>query len=122
MDESALKTLIDNREMLRSSLDRCLFFWTCVVVVGVAMEVFSVIREYRQQLSDFKRGIVHPPEKPSISLFMLGLLGAVLVVIGISGELYVGAQIGKVETEIRTFNGLRAALLSKEAGDAKISA
>jgi hypothetical protein len=122
MDESALKTLLDKLEMSRSSLHGWLHFWTFLVVVGVALEVFFVVKEYAAELRDFRRGIVHPPEKPSILLFMLGLLGAGLVAIGVAGELYVDVQAGKLETEIREANELRVSLLSKEAGDAKTSA
>ena len=82
MDESALKILLDNLEMSRSSLHGWLHFWTFLVVVGVALEVVFVIWEYRELLHDFRRGIVHPPEKPSVLLLVLGLLGAGLVAVG----------------------------------------
>jgi hypothetical protein len=122
MDESALKTLLDNLDMSRSSLDHWLNFWTFLVVVGVVLEVAFVVWEYVKELCGFKRGEILPPGKPSKVLFVLELLGAAFVAIGVAGELYVGAQIGRVETEIRKANDLRAALLSKESGDAKDSA
>lgn len=93
--------------MSRSSLHGWLHFWTFLVVVGVALEEFFVVKEYAAELRDFRRGIVHPPEKPSILLFRLGLLGAGLVAIGVAGELYVDVQAGKVETEIREANELQ---------------
>lgn len=122
MDDSALKRLLDNLDMSRSSLHGWLHFWTFLVVLGVALEVVFVVKEYIDQSHDFRRGIVHPPEKPSTMLFVLGLLGAGLVAIGVAGELYIDVQAGKVETEIRKANELRVALLSREAGDAKTSA
>ncbi|MFZ0479690.1 MAG: hypothetical protein WAL71_11105 [Terriglobales bacterium] len=122
MDESALKTLLDNLDASRSSLHAWLHFWTFLVVLGVALEVVFVVKEYIDQSHDFRRGILHPPEKPSTMLFILGLLGAGLVAIGVAGELYIDVQAGRVETEIRKANELRVALLSKEAGDAKASA
>ncbi|HXP68804.1 MAG TPA: hypothetical protein VOA88_05930 [Candidatus Dormibacteraeota bacterium] len=122
MDESALKILLDNLERSRSSLHGWLDFWTLLVVVGVALEVVFVIWEYAEDLHDFRRGIVHPPEKPIILLFVLGLLGAGLVAVGVAGELYIGVKAGQVETEIRKANELRISLLSKEAGDAAASA
>jgi hypothetical protein len=125
VNESDLKTLLDNLDKLelsRSSLHGWLHFWTFLVVVGVALEVVFVIWEYAEELHDFRRGIVHPPEKPNMLLFVLGLLGAGLVASGVAGELYIDVQAGKVETEIRKLNELRVSLLSKEAGDAKTSA
>lgn len=122
MDESALKTLLDSLENSRSSLDSRLDIWTFLVVLGVIIEVVFVVWEYVEKLRDFKRGEVHPPEKPSKVRFVLELIGAAFVAIGVAGELYVDAQIGTVETEIRSANDRRASLLSKEAGDAKNSA
>jgi hypothetical protein len=84
--------------------------------------VIFVIWEYAEELHDFRCGEVHPPEKPSILLFVLGLLGAGLVALGVAGELYIDVQTGKVETKIRKANKLRVSLLSNEAGDAKTSA
>jgi hypothetical protein len=129
MDNSALKTLLDNLDSCRSSLDGWLDFWTFLVVIGVALEVIFVVCEYRKELHEFRQGtnnfrlgIAYPPEKPSLMLFVLGMLGAGLVAGGVSGELYVNVQAGKVETEIRKVNEQRFSLLSKEAGDAAASA
>jgi len=122
MDESALKILLDNLEVCRSSLDSWLFFWTSLVVVGVALEIAFVILEYLDALHEFRRGIVRPPGKPKTALLMLGLFGSALVTVGVTGELWVGVKIGSVETKIRKANGDLTTLLSKEAGDAKVSA
>jgi len=117
MDESALKRLLDNLDISRSSLHGWLHFWTFLVVVGVALEVVFVVWEYAEDMHDFRRGIVHPPAKPSALLLVLGLLGAGLVAIGVAGELYIDVQAGRLETEIRKVNELRISLLMKEATD-----
>lgn len=122
MDESALKILLDNLDRSQSSLHHWLHFWTFLVVVGVVMEVVFVVWEYAEDLYEFRRGIVRPPEKPSILLLILGLLGAGLVAVGVAGELYIDVQAGKLETQIRKANEDRFLLLSKEAGDAASSA
>jgi hypothetical protein len=121
MDESALKVLISNLERSRATLDSWLFVFTLFVVVGVVLEVAFVIWEYRDELHDWRRGIVHPPEKPSVALLLFGLFGAGLVAIGVTGELYIGAKIGVKETSIREANDQRASLLSKEAGCSDLS-
>jgi len=122
MGESALKTLLDSLEISRSSLDHWLNFWTFLVVVGVVLEVAFVVWEYLEALGEFKRGEMHPPERPKRTKFVLELLGAAFVAIGVAGELYVEAKAGDVETQIRRANDSRVALLSKETGDAKTSA
>jgi hypothetical protein len=88
----------------------------------VALEVVFVVWEYVEELHDFRRGLVHPPERPSRLLFFLGLLGAALVAIGVAGELYAESKIETVETGIPKANDELFLLLSKEAGDAEKSA
>lgn len=129
MDESAIKILLDSLESSRSSFEAWLFWATLLVVVGVVLEVVFVVWEYREDLYNFQQGIVHfqqgimhPPGAPNIWMVVFSLLGAGLIALGVSGELYIGAKIGSVETAVRKANGDRATLLSKEAGDAKTSA
>lgn len=122
MDELAITTLLGYFDESRSTLDSWLEFWTLLVVVGVVMEVVFVVWEYRQALHEFNRGIVRPPDRPNAWFFVAELLGVALVAIGVAGEMYGGAQLSDLETKIRAANDLRAALLSKSAGDAKQAA
>lgn len=122
MDESALKSLIKTLEMQRAGLDNWLSFWTWLVVIGVVLEVVFVIRTYRSELSDWARGIVHPPDRPSRLWLVLELAGILLVALGVAGELVIDAKIGNVETQIRNANDARAIFLESEAGDAATSA
>jgi hypothetical protein len=122
MDELALRTLIANLEASRSLNHWWLEFCTAMVAMGVLFEVIFVIWEYVDELHDFKRGVVHPPERPNILLFALGLLGACLVAIGVAGEFRFEAKIESTETYIRKANEDLFLLLSKEAGDAAVSA
>src|SRR5256885_1523817 len=122
MNESDLRTMLTNLETCRASLHGWLHFWTFLVVVGVGLEVISLIWEYLKELNDFKRRDIHAPEKPSLLLFTIGLLGIALVVAGVSGELYIDVKAETIETGIRKANDDLVALISKEAGDAKKSA
>jgi hypothetical protein len=122
MDESALRILIANLDVSRSSFHWWLEFFTALVVAGVVLEVVFVVWEYREDLHDFRRGIVHPPNKPSVLLLVFGLFGASLVAIGVAGEFREEAKIEGVETQIRKANDELYILLSKEAGDAAVSA
>jgi len=82
MDASSLARDLDNLEKSWSSLDWWLNFWTIIVVVGVAVELLVIITEYAHALRDFKRGIIHSPDKPSILIFSIGFLGAALTACG----------------------------------------
>jgi len=121
-DESALRSTLANLDSFNSSLHWWLEFWTWFVVFGVVLELAYVLLEYRDELHDFNRGVIHAPEKPPKVLLALGLLGAGLVAFGVSGEVWKGSQIATVETCIRKVNDALFLLLSKEAGDAATSA
>ena len=121
-DESALRSSLANLDECNSSLHWWLGFWTFLVALGVVLEVVFVAWEYLDELHDFRRGIIHAPDRPQTVLFVLGLLGAGLVAAGVSGEFWKESQIATVETCIRKGNDALFLLLSKEAGDAKLSA
>src|SRR5207245_3451260 len=97
MTESDLRRLLSNLEIGRASLHGWLHFWTFLVVVGVALEVISLVWEYRNELNDFKRGEIHAPDRPSLLLFAIGFLGIALVVAGVSGELYIDVKAEMIE-------------------------
>jgi hypothetical protein len=122
MDESALRRVIAGLEASRSSFNWWLEFFTLLVVIGVVVEFVFVIWEYQEDLRDFRRGIVLPPDKPSVWLLVFGVFGASLVAIGVAGEFYEESKIEVVETKIRQANDELYLLLSKEAGIAAISA
>jgi hypothetical protein len=114
--------LITNLQASESSFDWWLEFFTALVVVGVVLEVAFVVWEFREDLHDFRRGIVHPPDKPSVLLLLFGLLGASLVAVGVAGEFREESKIDGVETQIRKADDDLYLLLSNEAGDAARSA
>src|SRR5947208_2492603 len=118
MTELALRTLLDSLDACRASLHRSLHFWTFLVVVGVGLEVVSLVWEYLRELLDFRRAEIHAPEKPSILLFAIGFFGIALVVAGVSGELYVDVKAEALETKVRKANNDLLALISNSANSA----
>jgi hypothetical protein len=127
MDELALRTLLNSLEASRSSLHGLLHIFTCFVVVGLAFDLFVIIKEFRDDWGEFRYGQIHPyanhlPKRPNVLLLILALLGTALIVIGVAGELYVDVRAGKIETQIREANDNLLGLIIHEAGDAKSSA
>jgi hypothetical protein len=118
MDESALLSELKSLESAWGSLDHWLIFWIALVVVGVAMEVVVVGIEYRHERRAFSRGIIRPPDKPSLRLFVCGLLGAGLVAIGVAGEFCIHIKAGRVETEMRDVTGKLVAIANGRAAEA----
>jgi len=118
-DESALRIALASLDDCNSSLHWLLGFFTVWVVVGVALELVFVIWEYVEELHDFRRGIVHPPDMPNRLLFVLGFVAAGLVALGVGGELYAESKISTLETCIRKGNDALFLLLSKEVQQLK---
>jgi hypothetical protein len=127
MSELALRTLLNNLEACRSSLHGRLHVFTFLVVVGLGFDLFVILKEFWDDLQEFRYGQANPtethlPKKPSVALLVLALVGTVLIVFGVAGELYVDVQAGKIETQIREANDTLLGLIIQEAGTAKSSA
>lgn len=118
MDESTLLNQLKILESAWGALDHWLNFWVALVVIGVAMEVIVVIVEYRDENHDFMRGIIRPPDKPKIWLFIWGMMGAGLVAIGVSGEFWIHIRAGKIEAAMRDKNRSLVALINERAARA----
>src|ERR1700722_11248421 len=127
MDELALRTLLNSLDASRSSLHVLLHGFIWAVVVGLGLDLIVIAKEFWDDWKDFRYRQVHPneihlPKRPSVGLLVLGLLGTALIVIGVSGELYVDVQAGNIETQIRDANDKLLGLIIQEAGNAKASA
>ena len=110
-DASALESAISALESAITDLDSSSGIWetlawvfTVAVVIGVAIDVRVIVLEHRDALNEWSRGIVRPPDRPSHSLFVWGLVGSILVALGVAGELGVGIKIAVRNGELRTKN------------------
>jgi hypothetical protein len=119
MDELALIKKLKNLEMSWGVLDYWLKFWILLVVVGVAVELVVIWVEYSHDLHDFRRGIIHAPDRPSRWLLVFALLGAGLVAIGVAGEFFIHIKAGRVETEMRNATGFLVAIANGNAEKAR---
>jgi hypothetical protein len=126
MDESSLRLTIRLLNEQIGSLHTRNHIWTAVVILGCALEVMSVCREYLEDKGDWKkgrwRGLAPFPEKPSSSWLAFDILGVVLVVAGIAGELQTDMAAGTLETLLKSANENLVLLLEQRAGDAETSA
>jgi hypothetical protein len=117
MDASALESAIKALEIRSDSLDSWLTFWIILVVVGVVVEVGVVIKEYFHARSEYRRGSIRSPDKPSPWDLYWGLLGGVLVAIGVAGELGIDFKSAVVRNALRDDNGKLVGLLNLEAAN-----
>src|SRR3989442_613713 len=104
MEASALESAIRALEIRSESLESWLKLWITLVVVGVAIELVIVLKEYFDDLEECRRGTIRSPAKPSRWKLIFSLLGAGLVAIGVAGELGIDFKAGDVETGLRNRN------------------
>src|SRR5271165_1479772 len=109
MDLSALQNSI---KALEDSLDSWAFWLelaTFLVVIGLILEYWHEVRDLLT-------------ERPFKWKQLMKFSGAILVIAGVAGELFVGYKASRVETNLRAANGKEIAELTKQAGNAKTSA
>jgi hypothetical protein len=90
-----------------------------LVVVGVALEAIVLIKEYRHDRRLYLRGTISSPAKPLIRDLLLSLIGAMLVAIGVAGELGIDFKASVIESQLRGKHGDLEALLNTEAGQSR---
>jgi len=126
MATSALELALSNRladlEKHWTLLDHWLNFWTVLVVIGVAIELWVILWEYRDDRHEFRRGIVRPPDRPSRWLLFWNLTGTALVVGGVTGEFGAHFLAGKLETDMRDVTKQQVSLANSEAAKANLEA
>jgi hypothetical protein len=122
MDESALKALIGFLNKQIDALHGRDHFWTTCLIVGCAFEVIFICRGYLHERKEWHtartRGFISFPEKPPIKWLLVEMLGVVLVLAGIGGELRVSIRAGRLETRVRDANGKLNALYNDKASAA----
>ncbi|MGB6944191.1 MAG: hypothetical protein WBE37_17455 [Bryobacteraceae bacterium] len=101
----ALRSSIKSLESCSNSLEWLLYVFVALVVIGVVLEVGFVVWEYREDMKEFRRGIIHSPHRPSGRKLLFELVGAGLVAIGVAGELAIDVKSGGIQTALRAKNG-----------------
>lgn len=105
--------------------------WVCSIVValGVAAEIIGIVWEYRDDLRDWRRGIIRPPDRPSSKKLWFEIAATLLVVAGIFGEAGASLELASINSQLRSITSeLRAksdqllALVTQVAGDAATNA
>jgi hypothetical protein len=105
--ESSISALLSKiRELESSSVpwERALPWFTLLVAVGVAMELWVMRHERRDDMEAWRRGIVRPPDRPSTVKYLVEVASILLITAGIVGELWVGIKITSINGVLRSLN------------------
>lgn len=112
---STLEKQISGDELHAASLECWLKICTAAVVIGVAAELLVLICEHIDERHEWKRGTIKSPARPKFWLFLVGILAALLVTVGVAGELWIGSAISTVDSSIRTRSGRLVSLANQRA-------
>ncbi len=127
---SALEREITALESSSVPWERRLPWFTAVVALGVAMELWIIWHDRREEMHAWGRGVIcWPPHRPSFRKYILEIVSILLVTGGIVAELWAGVRITQINGSLRTKSSeLRSksdqllALVTQEAGTAQTSA
>jgi hypothetical protein len=133
---SALKSSISALESSLNTLDGAsglweTIAWSCAIAVGVGIigEIVVIVGDHRDEIEDWARGIVRPPEHPLVWRFWFDIAATLLVLIGVFGEAGASMKLASINSQLRSKTSeLRAkgdqlvALVTLEAGSAVSSA
>lgn len=98
--ESSIKTLDDQSTFWEGLLP----WFTAMVVIGVAAEIGVIFWDHCEELAAWRRGIIRPPDHPSVRKLMLNVIATALVVFGVFGEFAIGIAIAYINGQLRTKN------------------
>lgn len=125
-DLRELEWLLSNFDSSRALLEWRLGFSTLLVVAGVILELAVVPFEYRDDWQEYRKsfaewiqGFVPRPQKPVPWIVFFEVLGAVLVAVGVTGELRYEERIRCVDNQIRLAEEARSGLLEAQTVEAK---
>ena len=103
---------LSNLERIASNLERSLDSWEFWFAISTLAVVIGLVLEYWYEVKRLVK------ERPFRWKSFQELMGAVLVTVGVAGELFIQAKLSKIETAIRDVNHNIEASLNKQAGDA----
>lgn len=114
MDTAALLREIEGLEASSERLDYWLTIFIAAVVIGLVIEVFEVIKGYRQAMAAYREGVIKSPDKPSKRELAFHLLGPVLITLGVAGELGAHVKAGEINTRLRNASNRIVAIMDLE--------
>ena len=130
---SALESEIKALENSSVPWEHRLPWFTAMVMVGVAMELWVIFHERSDDMEAWAVGYVlgtpKLPGKPSRLKFLLEIASVLLITLGILGELGVGLKVASINgtlriksAELRSKSDQLLAVITQQAGDAVANA
>jgi len=129
---SALESEIGQLESSSVPLEHWIWIFTSLVAVGVAVELWVILHEYRGDKATWasaRSGELRSTGRPSITKLIVEVGSVLLITIGVTGELGIGIRIASINgvlraksSELRSKSDQLIALVTQQAGSANTSA
>jgi hypothetical protein len=122
---SALESEIKTLEISSVPWEHCVWFFTFLVGVGVAMELWVIRHDWRDEMETWALSyfLCRPglPGRPSMTKLWVEIGSVLLITIGVMGELGIGIEIASINgvlrgksAELRTASDQLVVLLNQE--------
>ena len=112
---SDLEYSIHRVESSVDSLERWILVASAMVVVGVILEVYFIVREHSSKKRDWHRGTICSPEKPQLWVTLFELFSVFLVAMGVAGELGIGILSSNKNADLRNKNRILIGLVRQKS-------
>jgi hypothetical protein len=76
-------------------------WFTALVALGVAMELWIIWHDRRDDMAAWRRGVIRPPDRPSFKKFIVEIVSVLFITGGIVGELWAGVKITSINGQLR---------------------
>jgi hypothetical protein len=133
---SALKSSISALESSIKTFEGASGFWermawSCAIAVGIGIvgEIVVIVHDFLEDRREWRRGIVRPPDHPTVWIFWFDIAATLLVLAGVFGEAGASMKLASINSELRSKTSeLRAksekllSLVTAVAGDAATNA
>jgi hypothetical protein len=101
---SALESEVKALESRSVPWEHSVWIFTFLVVVGVALELWVIRHDWRDEMEAWALGhfgIVRIPGRPSLLKLRIEIASVLLITLGVAGELVVGIQISSINGKLR---------------------
>lgn len=100
-----------------------------MVAFGVVGELVVLCFEYQEEKTKWKRGLVCPPDRPSVRIYLVTFIAIIFVAVGVLGEAWATKKLEEINSQLRSeTSDLQAkseqllSLVTQQAGTASSSA
>src|ERR1700733_9555002 len=99
---SALESSLNTLEGSSAPWEYLAIVSSFVVFVGIVGEVVVIFSEDSENLEDWSRGVVRPPDRAPRWRFWFDVVATIVVLLGVLGEAWGSSQVASINSQLRS--------------------